>query len=239
MNIISWNVNSIRARIDGVKHLIENHNPDCLVLQETKCRNEMFPSDFFEDLGYTAAINGEKSYNGVAILAKTSVEDIDLGLWSNSARYISALVGSKIRVICVYVPQGGTNFDYKLEWLNNLLKNINPEEPTCILGDFNIAPNSSDVQNSKLDGSIISTLPVERILFKSILDLGYKDILAQKGLHTWWDYRSKSQNNGLRLDHILLSEHLYSDSDGVLKEYRGYKRPSDHAPIWSNLCFFQ
>lgn len=254
--IACWNVNSINSRVDHVSNWIKKHQPDILLLQELKCLEEAFPRSAFEDLGYNIAIYGQKTYNGVAILAKLPIEDVTSGVSSltddNQARYIEALVG-KLRIVSVYVPNGqevgSDKFDYKLRFLDHFTLHVQKllkyEEALIIGGDFNIAPFIEDVPSLdvlKRDRILCSKL--EREALRKILNMGFIDGIraahpTQQQLFTWWDYRAGSweQNKGYRIDHFLLSPQaadLLENSD-VDTAPRGLEKPSDHAPIWVKL----
>jgi exodeoxyribonuclease-3 len=251
--IACWNVNSINTRVDHVSNWIRTHNPDILLLQELKCLTEAFPRAPFEDLGYNLAIHGQKSYNGVAILSKQPIEDVNTGLSDdNQSRYIEAMVG-KFRVVSVYVPNGqevgSDKFEYKLRFLDHfttrLQKLLKYEEALVIGGDFNIAPFMDDVPTPEvLKRDRILCSKSEREALRKILNMGFIDGLrtvhpTQHQLFTWWDYRAGSweQNKGYRIDHFLLSPQaadLLENAD-VDTAPRGLEKPSDHAPIWVKL----
>jgi exodeoxyribonuclease-3 len=231
-------------------------------MQEIKCQNHDFPLEYFEDLGYSCHIFGQKSYNGVAILARCSVEDVKCGLPTfpndRSARYIEAVVDGKIRVASVYVPNGGlvVNADeymYKLEFIRRLEAHIRAlnrqDEAVLIGGDYNITPDDFDVYNAKVWHERVCCSTEERNAFGQVLGAGYTDLLRQSfdsktsypknRPFTWWDYRSAAfvNNYGLRIDHFLgnqRAENLVSDIYVDLYPRR-MRRPSDHAPLVCEL----
>ena len=255
MRISTWNVNSINARLLHVQDYLNQTKPDVLLLQEIKTEN--FPKDCFEEMGYSCCVLGQKTYNGVAILAKGNIENPVYGLpgfQDPQARYLEAYVDGQYKVISVYVPNGqdlGTEkFAYKLRFLEQLNARIptllNEDIPWIMGGDFNIAPESIDVYDPNVwnDQHILCSVE-ERSLFRQLLHQGLTDCLRhcfpnhKDNLYTWWHYRQNGwkNNRGLRIDHLLLSSHaadLLIDS-GIDANIRGLKRPSDHAPVWVNI----
>lgn len=254
MKIATWNVNSIRARLDNAVAWLKETQPDIVLLQEIKCEESAFPREPLEDLGYNIAVSGQKTYNGVAILAKSPIEDVTRGLPTfgedESSRYIEAVVG-KMRVASVYVPNGaavGTDkYEYKLAFLEKLRQHLASlllyEEAAVIGGDYNIAPENQDVAQPEVwEGKVLCSLP-ERQQFQSLLHLGYYDAvrLHQQGPgpFSWWDYRSGGweRDNGLRIDHLLLSPLAVdrAQASGVDRAPRAKEKASDHAPVWCVL----
>ncbi len=249
--IASWNVNSIRARLDTVLNWLRSKNPDILLLQETKVQTQDFPKEPFEDLGYNLALFGQKTYNGVAILSKSPLEDVRLGLTEDpEARYIEAFTHN-IRVASVYVPNGqakdSPKFPYKLNFFNALqthLKTLLSYDEILVLGgDFNVAPTDLDVHDPALWHEEILCTSEERQAFQSLLHLGVSDALRclhpREAFYTWWDYRGNSfrRNNGLRIDHFLVSSQALDllEKTGVDTQERGLEKASDHAPVWLTL----
>ncbi len=250
-SIVSWNVNSVKVRLPAVLNWLSEHQPDILLLQELKCITETFPFEPFEDIGYNCAVLGQKSYNGVAILSKAPIEDVQTslpGFDDVQARYIEAFIG-KVRVASVYVPNGqevgSDKYAYKLAFIEalraHILNRLTLDEAFVIGGDFNIAPYALDMHNPSFSGTDrILCSQTEQEALRKILFLGMTDSLRisrthEKGLFTWWDYRAGSfeQNKGLRIDHILLSP-LAADcfvSASVETSVRGLERASDHAPV--------
>ncbi len=264
MLIASWNVNSIRIRIPQVINWIKDYKPDVLCLQETKVMDNDFPYKSFTDIGYQVKVLGQKSYNGVAILSKSELIDCRMGfegeLVSNEnlnqlgdqKRIISALING-IRFINVYVPNGSAigseKFNYKIKWLNKLHTYLNNQqkrgEPTCILGDFNIAPSKNDIHDSeKYEGGIMAS-NIERESLNNALNGKFVDSFRvfekSNGFWSWWDYRNKAfeLNKGWRIDHIYISHDLLPNlkSSVIDSRARGNQQPSDHAPLFINLDF--
>ncbi|CAO5679287.1 MAG: Exodeoxyribonuclease III [Holosporales bacterium] len=248
MRIATWNVNSVRARLPIVLDWLKQSQCDVVLLQEIKCQETDFPKASFYDLGYNQAIFGQKTYNGVAILSKKPIEDVQCGLagFSEEARYIEAVIGTK-RFINVYVPNGSEigcdKYVYKLDFLDalyNHLKTIQTyQEEVIIGGDFNIAPTDDDVHNPKTwKNSILCSRP-ERLALNKILNLGYSDLFRLKHPtlqeFSWWDYRNRSfdKNEGLRIDLLLASPQAADTVHDVFidKAPREMEKASDHTPV--------
>ncbi len=258
MLLATWNVNSIRTRLQQVETFLEEVDPDLLCLQETKVEDKLFPKEVFQNKGYQVSFHGQKAYNGVALISKSPMEDIKLGIASEipqdagvneigeQKRVISALVEG-IRVVNVYVPNGSSldsdKFKYKLQWLAYLKKYLKAqairEEPLCLLGDFNIALEAKDIHNpQKLTGGIMAS-EMEREALRDLLDEKLEDVFRvfeQDTNHwSWWDYRSGAwdRDKGWRIDHIYLSKTLVNNAKSCLiyKKARGNEQPSDHAPV--------
>ena len=258
MLIATWNVNSVRTRLDQVKMWLIENQPNLLCLQETKVDDPFFPKDEFEQAGYQVYFHGQKAYNGVALLSKGSLEDVRLGLngeliedeqaieLSSQKRVISALLDG-IRVVNLYVPNGSElgsdKYQYKITWLNCLKRYLEEpksrNEPLCILGDFNIALEDKDIHNpSKLSGGIMAS-KLERNSLQDALGRELQDVFRlfeQDTNHwSWWNYRSGAwqKDLGWRIDHIYLSEELIKNAKSCLidKRIRGNHQPSDHAPV--------
>lgn len=251
MKIVTWNVNSIGARLQHLLGYLKDTQPDVALLQEIKCVNENFPRMEIEDLGYNLAIHGQKSYNGVAILSKHPIEDVKTILPGEDtdveARYIEAVV-KDIRVASVYVPNGmevgHDKFQYKLRFFERLRNHwqelLKFDEKLVFGGDYNVAPYDIDVNDPVASYGRICFHPAERANFKSIEYLGLVDAFrAANGniqKFSWWDYRAGAfqHNKGLRIDHLLLSPEaadklIASDVD---TGPRNLDKPSDHAPVW-------
>lgn len=247
MIIATWNVNSIRARIEHLAEFLSHRNVDVILLQEIKCMTEVFPKEYFEDLGYNCAVLGQKSYNGVAILSKYRIEDVKLGTevfeGDLQSRYIEAFING-CRLASIYVPNGQDvnlpAYAYKLDFLNTLkdyLRNEINDDKFIIGGDFNIARSDLDVYNPKAwKGKVCCTVS-ERESFEELLDLGLSDyhrsISGDKPIYTWWDYRhfAFAKNYGLRLDYLLTTPNVIIKDCSVALEMRDKERPSDHAPV--------
>ena len=264
MRIASWNVNSVRSRLEQVSAWLEQHQPELLCLQETKVEDGSFPHEAFEALGYSAAISGQKAYNGVALLSRVPLEDVQIGFAAlltgdadaerlgEQKRVISALIDG-VRVLNLYVPNGSSltseKYAYKLEWLACLQRYLEALErqgdPLCVVGDFNIALEARDIHNpARLEGGIMAS-DVERLALRQALGEGLQDSFRlfepESGHWSWWDYRSGGWDldRGWRIDHIYLSEELVAcaTSSVIDKAVRGNERPSDHAPVVVNLAW--
>ncbi len=255
ISIATWNVNSIRSRLPHLLDWLRTDKPDIVLLQELKCTDDVFPAMEIEELGYNIAIYGEKTYNGVAILSKFPLNDITRGLSGDDedkhARYIEAVVNlpkTAIRVVSVYVPNGqevpSDKFSYKLRFLDRLYEHIKNlltyEEILVIGGDYNIAPDDSDVHDPKLWAGSVLTHDEVRYRFRKIINLGIYDacrVLQPEGNteYSWWDYRGNAlaSDNGLRIDHLLLSPQAADrlTEYNVKKELRELEKASDHAPV--------
>lgn len=253
MKIATWNVNSIRARLPVVLQWLELENPDILLLQELKCEESAFPYEELQRLHYNLAIYGQKTYNGVAILSKFPLEDIQRNFPNGNeqeARYIEAVASTPLgpfRIASIYVINGqevdSPAYAKKLEFLDHLTSHLKTllsyEEKVVIGGDYNIAPDHKDVWDPKAwEGQVLCTIP-ERKAFREMINLGFYD--AYRALHpdkvefSWWDYRGRSleRNAGLRIDHCLLSpEAMESLKETYIdKKPREWEKTSDHTPI--------
>lgn len=251
--IVTYNVNSIRSRLEPLDQLIREESPDVIALQETKVMDDKFPEEFFTERGYQVAFKGEKSYNGVAIASKFPMTDIQFGFgmdgWerSDEARLAAATIQG-VRVVNSYVPQGREvdtePWVYKLGWLKHMRKYWdfygNPDQPWIWLGDLNVAPGDHDVHSpERLNGSV-GFHPEERQIMQELYGWGWEDIFRKfrqgHDEFTFWDYRAPGgfeRNVGWRIDHIWATESLakYSVDSYVAKKYRGYEKASDHAPL--------
>ncbi len=255
MKIATWNVNSIRARENGVLDWAEVHEPDVLLMQETKISDQEFPEEGLGDLDYDVVFFGQPTYNGVAIAARESIEDVVRGLPGDEGdeaerRLIAATVRG-IRLICVYVPNGrqvgSPSFRFKLEWLDRLQafleETVSPNQPVVLAGDFNIAPTDDDVWDPERFKNTLFCTEDERGRFRRLLAFGLTDTLQH--LHpgprqfTWWDYRAGAyqKNRGLRIDHILASASVVARAQSVAidREVRSALDPSDHVPVMLSL----
>lgn len=232
MKIVAWNVNSVRMRLPLIEHLIKEHNPDVILLQETKCTNEFFPTEFFATYEYHLAIHGQKSYNGVAIISKYPIENVKYNLnTSNEARYIEGRTNG-YNVASIYVPCGGQSeqaYIYKQEFLGYVANRWKNSDSAIIGGDFNVAISDHDVQTpAKWIGNVLCT-PAVRACMQQIFESGFVDHhpIAHKNDFTWWDYRMP--NEGLRIDYVL-SKNIQGKLQ-TLQEYRRMHKPSDHVPV--------
>jgi exodeoxyribonuclease-3 len=249
MVIVSWNINSIRARLEHVKTWLTTHNPDVLLLQELKTAE--FPAEFFKDLGYTSAAVTQKTYNGVAILSRSPIEVVSTTLVGDEAdshaRFLEAVVDG-IRIVNIYLPNGNPvasdRFVYKLEWMDRLYRQmqiwLKSELPTLVGGDFNVIPEDIDCHKpaSWMHDALFQ--PEPRARYRALIGLGYVDAFrflhpGEGGHFTFWDYFRKSfeHNRGIRIDHFLLSTGLaqWLESCEIDKGPRALDRPSDHTPI--------
>ena len=254
MRLASWNVNSLKVRLPQLLEWLAEKQPDVVCLQETKLEDANFPQAEIEATGYQVAFAGQKTYNGVALLSRNGPGDIVCGNphFPDPQRRLIAATINGIRVICAYVPNGqavgSDKYDYKLAWLQALERWIGEQLAThpqlALAGDFNIAPEDRDVHNPEAwSGQILCSEP-ERAAFRKLQALGLKDSFRlfdqPDKSFSWWDYRMLGfqKNQGLRIDHILLSEPLASrcTSAGIDREMRKRERPSDHAPVTADLA---
>jgi exodeoxyribonuclease III len=254
MKIASWNINSLRKRQERVLQWLGETAPDVVCLQETKCTDEQFPAAALRAAGYHAAFHGQKSYNGVAILAKSEPLEVRIGLCDEvddpQARVIAARVGDA-RVFSIYAPNGqavgSSAYDYKMKWYERLTRCLREEESALgnvlVCGDFNIAPNDDDVHDPALWRGAIMCSEKERDAFRALCEIGLSDTLRlihpEPGLFSWWDYRMLAfpKNRGLRIDAILAGHDLAARcrEAGIDREMRKGKEPSDHAPVWAEF----
>ncbi|MDR2189353.1 MAG: exodeoxyribonuclease III [Azonexus sp.] len=253
MKIASWNVNSLKVRLPHLLDWLVEQQPDVLCLQELKLEDAHFPHAEIEAVGYRAACSGQKTYNGVALLARQPITDIVCGnpLFADEQKRLIAGTINGVRVISAYVPNGqavgSDKYDYKLRWLAALAEWLAGElaafPQLALGGDYNIAPDDRDVHDPAAwaDGILCST--AERAAFRRLLGLGLQDSFrlfeqADKSF-SWWDYRMLGfqKNLGLRIDHILLSPPLAArcTAAGIDRAPRKRERPSDHAPVWAVL----
>ena len=258
MKISSWNVNSVRARIENIKDYLNKFSPSILLMQEIKTEEKNFPFNEFEDLGYHSYVFGQKSYNGVAIISKKKLENVSTDIIKDKlkqARTISAefeFKKRKILVINIYTPNGNPvdteKYDYKKKWLNDLikvLKKLGQKNENIILsGDFNIIPAAEDVYNAKsFEDDALFRLEIRK-KYREILNMGYVDSYRHKYPdtegYTFWDYMRGAwqKNNGMRIDHFLLSNSLINilKNVSINKTPRGKEKPSDHTPIEIELA---
>lgn len=255
MIIATWNVNSVKARIDTVAAWVKEANADVICLQEIKCEDAAFPSPVFEDLGYNVIIHGQKTYNGVAILSRTKPEDVRRGLPGEApddqARYIEAAIpqgDGVVRVASIYLPNGNPpdtdKYTYKLAWMDRLAAHavelLKLEEPLVLAGDYNVIPAAQDAKNPQNWVGDALFLPQIRAKFRSLLNLGFTEAMRASlphdtGIYTFWDYQAGAwqKDNGIRIDHLLLSPQAADRLAGVRidKHVRGWEKPSDHVPV--------
>lgn len=250
MKIASWNVNSIRARLERALQFLARHSPDVACFQETKVEDEHFPREPFLAQGWHLEVYGQKTYNGVAILSREPLRDVQRGLGDGSvdpeARMIAGTYRD-VRVMNVYVPNGqepsSEKFQYKLEWLERLravlARRALHQEPLLLGGDFNIAPEDRDVYDPDGWRGQVLFHPREHEALRRIQELGLRDAFrmhhSEGGHYTWWDFRGAMfwKNKGLRIDHLLVTARLAERclaADIDVRE-RKFKQPSDHAPV--------
>ena len=247
--IATWNVNSLRVRLEHVLAWLTSHQPHLLAVQETKVENQHFPEEPFKKAGYHVLYNGQKTYNGVAFISRLPMQNEVTFLpdFDDTQRRILVVNIGSLRIVNIYVPNGlnldSEKFIYKLRWLKQL-KIYLQQELSChphliVLGDFNIAPEDKDVHDPQIWQNKVLVSPEERRALKEILALGLKDSFRlfnnDSGHYTWWDYRAGAfrRNHGLRIDHILSSEALISQCIAceIDKEIRLWEKPSDHVPV--------
>jgi exodeoxyribonuclease-3 len=266
MRIATWNVNSVRTRLDQVLAWLAAERPEVLCLQETKVADELFPLEPFRALGYEAAISGQKAYNGVAILSRLPIEDVQVGFAAllpddpeapglgEQKRVISAQIAG-LRVLNLYVPNGSSlrseKYAYKLEWLACLKRYLDAQEtqgePLVMVGDFNIALEARDIHDpARLNGGIMASEPERQALQAALgerLEDGFRLFEPESGHWSWWDYRTAGweTGRGWRIDHIYLDAELRDQALGCTIDapMRGNPQPSDHAPVIINLAWPQ
>ncbi len=257
VKIASFNINGIKARANALMTWLRDAQPDVALLQEIKSVSENFPSDLFKDLGYNVAVNGQKSFNGVAILSKLPIEDIVTRLPGDSeddqARWLEVtIVGNQaIRMCNLYLPNGnptpGPKYDYKLSWMRRLHEKakelIDSEIPAFMAGDYNIIPQAEDAANIGAWEQDALFLPESRTEFRRILNLGFTDAFRAKhngsGHYSFWDYQAGAwdRDDGIRIDHFLLTPQCADllKNCQIDKHIRSKEKPSDHVPIWIEL----
>lgn len=248
MKVATWNVNSLKVRLDHVREWLASEEPDVLVLQEIKQVTEQFPTDAFAET-YQSLASGQKTYNGVAVISRDEPTDpvTDFPGFEDPQRRILAVTINGVRIINLYVPNGSSvgseKYAYKLSWLEALKgfleKELATHEHVVVLGDFNIAPGDLDVYDPEKWGDDILCSPAERDALKAIQALGFVDVFRrlkpEEKVFSWWDYRAAGfrRNAGLRIDLILASEGLADrcSSSFIDREPRTWERPSDHTPV--------
>ena len=263
MRIATWNVNSVNARLDTVLAWMGEARPDVACLQEIKCVDERFPREAFEALGYNAAVLGQKSYNGVAILSKHPLEDVRAGLpplglnddADEQARYLEAVVAAPkpVRVASIYLPNGNPvsnaeKFAYKLAWMERLRRHAGDllllEEPLALLGDYNCIPTPADCSDPAMWTDDALYRPETRSAFRALKNLGLTEANLAAGAEphgfTFWDYQAGAwqRNIGIRIDFALLSSQAADrlESCRIDKHVRAREKPSDHVPVVVELA---
>lgn len=253
MKIATWNVNSLKVRLPQVLAWLDEQQADILALQELKLEHDKFPIEAFADLGFQAAWLGQKTYNGVAIISKKPLANVQCNMPNFAdpqSRFIAATVDN-LRVVCVYCVNGerleSDKFQYKKQWFNAISGCLKQElaqyQNVVILGDFNIAPDDIDVAEAEKHAGKILCSNEERQWFQNLLALGFTDavrfLAKDEKIYTWWDYRMNAfrRNLGMRIDHILLTPNLMQKTTKyqIDKTARATERPSDHAPVWVEI----
>jgi exodeoxyribonuclease-3 len=249
MKVATWNVNSMKVRLPHVLEWLGSSQPDVLVLQEIKQVTEMFPGDELSAAGYRSLANGQKTYNGVAVISREEATnpDLDIPGLDDPQRRVLAVTIDGVRVVNLYVPNGSEvgseKYDYKLGWLralrDYLARELDEHENLVVLGDFNIAPADEDVYDPEKWGDAILCSPPERAALRTLLDLGLSDVFRKfeqpEKSFSWWDYRRAGfqRNAGLRIDLILTSAAMTErcTASYIDREPRAWERPSDHTPV--------
>lgn len=262
MRIATWNVNSIKQRVDHLVAWLGERQPDIVCLQELKCVDEAFPREAIEAAGYNVAVHGQKAFNGVAILSKRPFDEVAVRLPGQllngeddpQSRFIEVLVSTAqgvVRVGNLYLPNGNPpetdKYPYKISWMNRLIKYADERlklgEPFVLTGDFNVIPTPADVHNPAAWAGDALFLPQTRERYRALVNLGLTDALRavsdEPGLYTFWDYQAGAwqKNQGIRIDHMLLSPQAADRlaTVGIDKHVRSWEKPSDHVPVWLDL----
>jgi exodeoxyribonuclease-3 len=258
MRIATWNINGVKARFDNLMHWLSEAKPDVACLQEIKCVEEAFPALEIGGLGYNLAVVGQKGFNGVALLSKRPLEDVQRGLPGDDsdeqARFVSALVPSDdgmVRVASCYMPNGNPagseKFAFKLAWMRRLEDwtrgALAEETPLAIAGDYNIIAEPIDAKDPEAWVGDALYQPESRAAWRRLSALGLTDAVravADGGdVYTFWDYQAGAwqKNNGIRIDHIMLSPEAADRlvEAGIDKHTRAWEKPSDHVPVWVEL----
>lgn len=255
VKVATWNVNSIKARHDRAVAWLEKMEPDVVCLQELKMATDAFPADTFKDLGYHAAINGQKTWNGVAILSREPIKNVILGMDDDADDYQSRLITAEtfgIKVISAYFPNGQSvgsdKWEYKLAWMKRLRsfldRRLSPDEPLLLCGDYNVAPEDRDVAFPDRWKNSVLCVDEAREHLDHIKAFGFTDTMRLfeegEGPFSWWDYRRLAfpKGDGLRIDHIFATESLADQCTAayVDRDERKGSKPSDHAPVLVELA---
>lgn len=250
MKIATWNVNSVRARLERLLAWLQRTQPDIVCLQELKAKEDAFPYEAIRQAGYHATVYGQRTFNGVAILSRVEPQDVRRGMGDDAddsqARFLSARVG-EIQVLSAYVPNGqvvgSPQYAYKLDWLRRLRafleKPFTAETPLVLCGDFNVARDELDVANPAAWEDSVLFHPTSRVALEKLLSWGLVDVHRQQhpegGLYSWWDYRMLAfpKNDGLRLDYVFATQPLACrcTSAEIDRHERKGEKPSDHVPV--------
>lgn len=254
MKIASYNINGINGRLTNLLRWLEEAEPDVVCLQELKCAESQFPHTILHEYGYNAIWQGQRSWNGVAILSKHEIRETRRGLEGDEndthSRYIEAFINGVV-IGCLYLPNGnpypGPKFDYKLVWMRRLLlharKLLSFGLPVALVGDYNVMPTELDTYKPEKYSNNALFRPESRELFELLLEQGWTDAIRilypNQRIYTFWDYLREAyqRNAGLRLDHFLLNDQLQTKlkNGGVDADVRGWPHSSDHAPVWIEL----
>jgi len=258
MRIATWNVNSIKQRVENAVTWLTDTRPDIVCMQETKCVDAAFPREPFEALGYNVAVHGQKTFNGVAILSKLPFDEVTTRLPGDDAddhaRFIEAVVsvkGGALRIASIYLPNGNPvdteKYQYKLQWMDRLIgyarDRLQLEEMLVMAGDYNVIPSESDAYDPAAWVNDALFRPATRAKFRALMNLGLTDAIRagsdEAGLYTFWDYQAGAwqKNFGIRIDHLVLSPRAADrlDAAGIDRHVRAWERPSDHVPAWVEL----
>ena len=258
MRIATWNVNSIKQRTDNLVAWLAERRPDIVCLQETKCIDGAFPREPLETLGYNVAVHGQKAFNGVAILSKLPFDEVTPRLpgddLDEQARFLEAVVSTEsgaLRIASLYLPNGNPpntdKYGYKIGWMDRIIEyareRIALEEPLVLAGDYNVIPTGADVRDPEAWTEDALFLPQTRAKYRTLTGLGLIDSVRatsdEAGIYTFWDYQAGAwqKNNGLRIDHIMLSPQAADrlTAVGIDKQVRAWEKPSDHVPVWIEL----
>jgi exodeoxyribonuclease-3 len=258
VRIATWNVNSIKQRVDIALGWLKTRQPDLVALQEIKCVDDAFPRAAFEDAGYNVAVHGQKTFNGVAILSRLPLDEVTVRLPGDEddaqARFIEVVVSTKggaLRFASLYLPNGNPpdtdKYGYKLAWFDRLIQHarqrLTLEEPFILAGDYNVIPDPRDARDITQWTGDALYLPPTRARFRTLANLGFTDALRaasdEAGLYSFWDYQAGAwqKNNGIRIDHLMLSPEAADRlaTTGIDKEVRALEKPSDHVPVWADL----
>jgi exodeoxyribonuclease-3 len=257
MRIATWNINSIRQRVENLQAWLSETGPDIVCLQEIKCTDDAFPREAFETLGYNVAVHGQKTFNGVALLSKLPFDEVKSGLDGGDgdvqARFLEALVSTKggvVRVVSLYLPNGNggeEKYTYKLNWMERLInfsrERLKLEEPFVLAGDYNVIPAPLDAKKPEAWVHDALFLPPTREKFRALINLGLTDAIRavsdEGGLYSFWDYQAGAwqKNDGIRIDHLLMSPQAADRliDAGIDRHVRAWEKPSDHVPVWIDL----
>jgi len=257
MRIATWNVNSVRQRMDSLQAWLKERQPDIVCLQEIKCTDDAFPREPIEALGYNVAVHGQKTWNGVALLSKLPFDEVAPGLIGDAAdvqaRFLEAIVSTKtgaLRVVSLYLPNGNGGDDkyaYKLNWMDRLIQfsheRLKLEEPMLLAGDYNVIPTPLDAKRPEAWVNDALFRPPTRARFGALTNLGLTDAIRavsdEPDLYSFWDYQAGAyqKNDGIRIDHVMLSPQAADRlvDAGIDAHVRGWDKPSDHVPVYVDL----